>query len=298
MKRTRNKAGVIPYLFILPSFVFVFTFGYFTSGEAIWMSFTNFNTRLGNAATRFVGVANYVGAFQDAYFWKSFGVQAIITVYSLIVGTVMPLLAAELLYFVRRKKIAGVFRMAFVVPMLVPVIVVLMTWRYLYNPSFGFNSILKAVGMASAQQDWLNNAHTALAAVLLVGFPYVSGLAFLVFYGGLANIGAEMQDAATVDGASSLQSVFYIHIPNLVPYISVIGSLTIIASLTGSMGSVLAMTGGGPGSATMIPALYMYKMGFGNGMMGYACAFGVIIFVVVLALTLGQRRLFGTKLGG
>ena len=205
------------------------------------------------------------------------------------------LLAAELLFFIRRKKIANIVKTAFVIPMLVPGIVTTLTWRYLYNNDFGFTTILKAMGLDSLTRNWLNDETTALWCVILVGFPFVSGLYFLIFHAGINNIGMELYEAAVIDGASSLQVVTKVHLPNVVSYINVIFTLSLIGSLS-NFGLVAATTGGGPGNATLTPSLYMYKVAFGNSAdFGYASTMGVALFVIIMIVTLLTRKIFSEK---
>ncbi len=281
-------AKVVPYLFILPSFIFLFLFYYYAVYLAITSSFKDFH--MGYLPT-FIGFANYVKLFKDVVFRASLLNQVIITITSVFNSVFWPLLAAELLFFIRRAKIADGIKLAFVVPMLVPGIVTILTWRYLYNPAYGFNSILDLLSLKSWKHDWLNESTTSLWAIILVGFPYVSGLFFLVFHGGLNGIGPDIHDAAMIDGASNLDIVRHIHLPSILPYLNVVITLSLIGSLSG-FGLVAATTGGGPGYSSMIPALHMYRVAFGDGNMGYASSMGVVIFIIIIVLTLSSRRLF------
>ena len=205
-----------------------------------------------------------------------------------------PLLAAELLFFVRRKRIANVVKTAFVIPMLVPGIVNILTWRYLYNNDFGFNTILKSIGLGSLAHNWLNDPNTALWCIIFIGFPFVSGLYFLIFHAGINNIGMELYEAAIIDGASSFQVITRVHLPNVVPYINVVFTLSLIGSLS-NFGLVAATTGGGPGNATMIPSMLMYQVAFGDSEFGYASSMGVILFIIIMIVTLLTRKIFSKK---
>lgn len=287
----RKKINFTPYLFILPTMVLVFVFSYYAIFDAAITSFTDASIGFRSV---FTGLDNYINLFGDAVFWQSFSNQAILTVVTVFNSIFFPLLAAELLYFIRHRRAAMVVKTSFVVPMLVPGIVTILTWRYLFNNSFGINTLLDAIGLKAWQHNWLNDPMVALWAIIFVGFPFVSGLFFLIFHAGVNNIGAELNEAAIIDGASSLRIVTSIHLPNVLPYIKVVFTLSLIGSLSG-FGLVAATTGGGPGNATMIPAMYMYRVAFGEGNFGYASAMGVILFIVILALTLTSRRLFNTK---
>ena len=178
--------------------------------------------------------------------------------------------------------------------MLIPQIVTILIWKYLYNPNFGFNSILRALGMGGLTHNWLNEKSTALICIILIGFPFISSMYFLIMHTGLNAIGDELYEAAIVDGATSMEVVRYIHLPNIKSYIKVVVTLSLIGSLSG-FGLIAATTGGGPGYSTMIPALQMYKIAFGDGKIGYASALGVVLFIVIILLTLASRKLLGEE---
>jgi len=282
---------IIPYIFIAPTFILIFIFSYYAIFLAVVSSFQDFHIGF---KTIWIGLENYKQLFTDKIFSASLLSQIIFTIFSVFFNIFFPLLAAELLFFIRHEKISKGIRTAFVVPMLVPGIVTILIWRYLYNPSFGINSILKLLGLDSLTRDWMNTPSTALMSVIFVGFPFVSGLYFLVFHSGINSIGQDLHEAAYIDGASSIDIVFRIHLSCLLPYIKVVFSLSLIGSLSG-YGQVAATTAGGPGYSSYIPSYYMYKVAFGDGNMGYASTMGVVIFVLLAVLTLVSRKLIKTE---
>ena len=143
--------------------------------------------------------------------------------------------------------------------------------------------------MSGITHNWLNDPATALFCVVLIGFPFVSGMYFLIIHTGVNMIGEELYEAAIMDGASQWNVVRSIHLPNLRPYIKIVVTLSLVQSLSG-FGLVAATTDGGPGYSTMIPALQMYNVAFGDGKFGYASALGVILFIVIIILTLVLRK--------
>lgn len=282
---------LLPYLFIAPTFIMMAVFSYYAIGRAVVSSFTDSTFGIRSS---WVGWENYIQAFHDDMFRISFRNQVCITLTTVFNSVFFPLMAAELIFFIRRKRMAEFVKTAFVVPMLVPSIVIILMWKYLYNPNFGFNTILKALGLGQYTQNWLNNDSTALISIILIGFPYIAGMYFLIMHTGMNMIGEELYEAAIIDGATPMQVVRFIHVPNLKPYIKTIVTLSMINSLSG-FGNVFATTGGGPGYSTMIPALQMYKIAFGDGKFGYASALGVLLMIAIVVLTLFTRRLFGKE---
>lgn len=283
----------VPYLFIASTFFMLIVFLYLSVGVAFVTSLTD-KVASPMAQTHFVGLQNFKTLLSDEIFWFSFRNQIIISVFAVVNSCFFPLLSALLLYYVRRKKVSRVIKTAFVLPMLVPSIVTILIWKFLYNPNFGFNSILQLLHLGSLTHNWLNDKTTALWCIVLLGFPFVSGMYFLLFHTGINNIDASLYDAAKVDGASSWDIVRYVQLPGVWPYVKVVATLSLISSLSG-FGQVSALTDGGPGFDTMIPALYMYKVAFGDGRQGYSSALGVVLFLVIVILTVITNKLMSIK---
>ena len=282
----RSKFNIAPYLFIAPTFILIFIFSYYAVFNAVTISFTDASIGF---AKSFIGLDNYIKLVNNTVFWTTFRNQGLITLTSVFNNIFFPILAAELLFFIHRSRIANIVKTVFVIPMLVPSIVTILTWRYLYNNTFGFNSLLNAIGLESLTRNWLNDGSVAIWSIIMIGFPFVSGLYFLIFHAGINNIGTDIFEAALIDGANNFQMVTQIHLPNIVPFIKVVFTLTLIGSLSG-FGLVAATTGGGPGNATMIPSMMMYKVAFGEGNFGYASAIGVILLIIIMTLTLLTRK--------
>lgn len=112
----KKKINIVPYLFIAPTFILVFIFSYYAMGDALVLSFMDAKVGFDYSFNSF---GNYIRLFQDVTFWQSFGNQGIMTLMSVFNSVFWPLLAAELLFFIRRKKIANIVKTAFVIPMLV-----------------------------------------------------------------------------------------------------------------------------------------------------------------------------------
>ena len=155
----------VPYLFIAGTFLMLIVFMYFSVGLAFYTSLTD---KMPGRETHFIGLENYKALLSDDMFRMSFRNQAVLSLFAVFNSVFFPLLAALILYHVRHKKLSRIIKTLFVIPMLVPSIVVILIWKYLYNPNFGFNSILKLLHLGSLTQNWLNNADTALMCIILV----------------------------------------------------------------------------------------------------------------------------------
>lgn len=291
MKKTMKKG--LPYLFIAPACITMFVFLYLSVGIAFITALTD-KVASTNVETHFVGLANFKQILSDDIFWRSFKNQFLISIFAVFHSCFYPLLTSILLYFVRRKNVARVVKTAFVLPMLVPSIVTILIWKFLYNPNFGFNSFLQLFHLDNFVHNWLNDPATALVCIIAMGFPFVSGMYFLLFHTGINSIDNSLYDAAMIDGAGTWQIIKNIQLPGVWPYLKVVATLSLISSLSG-FGQVAALTNGGPGYDTMIPALYMYNVAFGDGKQGYSSALGVILFFVIVGLTVIMNKLMSGK---
>jgi ABC-type sugar transport system permease subunit len=176
------------------------------------------------------------------------------------------------------------------VPAVVPGIVAILLWKMIWAPNIGLvNQTLTAVGLGEFQHTWLGEEATALLAIILTGFPWVAIFAFLVYFGGLLAVSSEMFEAAAVDGASPFRRFWSIDLAMLAPQIRLILFFTFIESIQGFAG-ILVLTGGGPGTATYVPALEMYMMISRASEFGYASAIGFTLAAVVGVLVFLRLR--------
>jgi ABC-type sugar transport system permease subunit len=182
-----------------------------------------------------------------------------------------------------------------VLPSIVPGIVAILLWKTIWAPNIGLvNQILQAVGLGQHQHAWLGEDSTALLAVILTGFPWVDIFAFLVFYGGLLTINSEIFDAAAVDGANVVRRFLSIDLPGLRPQIMLVLFFAFIGSIQGFEG-IYVLTGGGPGTATSVPALEMFLKISKTAQFGYASAIGFVLTAVIGVLVFLRFRLMPSQ---
>jgi ABC-type sugar transport system permease subunit len=277
----------LAYAFALPAVVLIALFTYYPAAMAISYSVTNFSLR---NVTQFVGLANYQHILtSDFYFRTGLANMVILTVASILKAVTVPLLVAELVFWLRHHVHQYLFRTLFVLPAVVPGLVFTLLWRQVYDPRTGLlNEVLGAVGLSPWQHAWLGDASTALWAIVAVGFPYVDAFAFLILLGGLLNINAEFFDAAKVDGAGWWARFRHVDVPLLLAQFRILLFFAITGTVQG-FASIFILTQGGPGYATYVPALQMY-FHISDGDFGYASAIGVILFVMIFVATLFVLR--------
>jgi ABC-type sugar transport system permease subunit len=195
-------------------------------------------------------------------------------------GVTVPFIVAELIFNLRNQVSQYTYRVLMILPAVVPGIVHLLLWQFIYDGTHGLlNAILAGIGLPDWQRPWLGDPDTALYAVTFMGFPWVSGVTVLIYLAGLQGISREVIDSAQVDGCTGIRRIFAIDIPLIIG----------IGGLQGWV-SIFVMTAGGPGGASMVPGLWMYNNAFMWNKMGYASAIGMFLFLLIFGLTLFNMK--------
>jgi multiple sugar transport system permease protein len=249
----------------------------------------------------FVGLDNYVHAFQDPIFLRALVNTFIFALVYLPLVTFGGLFLAMLVEAAGRLK--DLFRMIYFFPVVTSVIATAFVWRYLYQPRVGiFNTLLEAVGVPG--QMWLLDPQQALMSIVLFAAWQSIGLNMVWFMAGLSTIDGTYYDAARVDGANRWQSFRYITLPLLRPTFAFVSITSMINALQ-IFGPVYIMTSsgitsgesppGGPSNSTMVIVLYQWLTAFRELNLGYGAAMGVILLLVILVFTLVQFRMYRTK---
>ncbi len=277
----------VAYFLIIPSLTLLIVFSYYPAFSAVFHAFTKWSPGL---STEYIGLENFRKAFSDSYLWVGLANLVILLIAAMLKVTIMPLVAAELVFHLRHEQARYGYRILYVLPMVVPAMVETLLWRMIYNPEIGLiNQTLNLFGLAEWARPWLGSAQTALGAIVFMGFPWVGTIAFLIYYAALMEIPDETIDAAKIDGATGALRIRYIDIPQIAPKIGLMVLLAYIGRMQGFQ-DILVLTGGGPASATYVPALEMYYAAFRFGDFGYASAIAMMLFVVILFFTLIGRR--------
>lgn len=280
----RIRKALPLYLLLAPTFLGLIIFLYYPAVLAIYRSF--FEWDLGLPA-KFIGLDNFVTMFtKDMHFVRSLKNMAYITIWLAFQSTVIPLIVAELIFAVRSPRMKYFFRVGLILPAIIPTVVVYLLWLFIYDGSIGLlNALLEAVGLGAWARPWLGDPKTAIWAIIFSGFPWVNGVAALIMFAGLQAINWEVIEAAALDGASTLQRIFYVDLPLVVGQLK----LNLIRAIIGAIQLfeiIFVMTDGGPIKSTMVPGLWMYKQAFLFHSMGYASAIGVFLFAIILLLTI------------
>jgi raffinose/stachyose/melibiose transport system permease protein len=276
---SRRGPGVprrVAYLYILPALLIFVPVVVVPLAQTAWLSLFRWD---GLREPVWVGLRNYLDLAADSGVIDAFVHAAeLVAFYSwLPVG-----LGLLLVTFLTRRSIRGmtVFRTLLFLPQIVPVVVLAVTWRWIYSSDGLINSTLSAVGLAGLSRLWLADFDTALPALGLVGAWVMYGLCLVLFIAGVQKIPRELYDAARVDGAGILAEFRAVTMPGLRNELVVAVTITTIAGLR-AFDLVYVATKGGPGHATTVPTLVLFQRAFVTGQAGSAAAIAIVLAAVV-----------------
>jgi raffinose/stachyose/melibiose transport system permease protein len=287
-----KKSERILYLFIVPALLVYLFFYIYPMLTGLYYSLTSWD---GMAAHKeFIGIKNYINIFKDQYTLtatkNTLIYTFIVTLFSNIIGLALALMLEE------RLRINKLFRTVFFVPAVLSPVIAAFIWKYMYSPSSGvINSLLSAAGMEALTRDWLGNPNIALASVMIVPLWQWGGNVMIVYLAGLMNIPEEYHESAKIDGASYFLRFIHITLPGLKPAIV----FNIIISTIGSFKTfdfIFILTYGGPGFATEVLTLQIYKYMLYTSRFGYGSAVAVMLTLFIILFTLIELKIL-TKNG-
>ena len=287
----RRRDNWTPYLFVLPYLVVFTLFRLGPSLAGLGISFTRWNLV---GTPRWIGVENHLVLFHDP--------RVVIALRNTVAFTalVVPLLVAlglALALFLNRPYRGRVIgRIAVFTPYVMMSTVVGILWTWLLERDFGLlNSYLAGLGIP--RTPWLISESTALFGLAITTVWWTVGYGMVLFLAGLQDIPAEVYEAASIDGATSLGAFRHITLPFLAPTTFVVFLLSIINSFQ-VFDQAYVMTSGGPGTATLTLVQLLYFIGFQSFKMGYAAAIASLMFVILVVFTLFLTRAFHSGMKG
>lgn len=248
--------------------------------SSFYYSFTDWNGF--RQDYNWVGFDNYAKVFRDNLF-----IGAIKnTLIWMVAAVILPVGGGLSLALLLHEGIWGAnfYKSLFYLPICLSLAVIGQVWIWIYQPNWGLiNTILRDIHLDHLTMAWLANPQTALASVIAAWSWQQIGLAMVIFLAGLTSIPSELTEAAEIDGATYLQSLYHVVIPLLSPATVVIIALSIINSLK-SFDIVYMMTQGGPFHTTDTLAMFMYNESFKKYYMGYGSAIAVVLFLIAMVI--------------
>lgn len=271
----------IQWMFITPTLILLFLFNIFPLFYSLYLSFTDYSAIAG-AEPQWVGFQNFGRLLNDPQMWHYFATTGRFAFLSVGLQTIIGFALALLL----REKFtgSGLITTLILVPMMLSPVVVGFFWKLIFNPSFGIINYLLGYS-AGKGPDWLADSTLALWAVVIVDVWMWSPFVMLLCLSGLNAIPDYLYEAAAIDRASGWFQFWRITLPQVLPLLLIAVLFRTIEAFK-SFDLVMGMTGGGPGAATELVAVNLYRIAFqGQWRTGYASALAYIILVVIIAIS-------------
>jgi len=279
----KNKSA---YLLVMPTILLLALFNYYPAYSAFYHSFTDWKP---GVSTVFVGFEQYIKVFNSHYFWIGIN-NMLFLVVSRALQLLVPMLVAVMIFHLSSERAKYIMRNIFIYPIVVPSIVGLLLWLFIYDPNFGLlNQVLSVVGLESLQHVWLGETKTAMPALAFIGFPWIGAFSLLIFYGGMIGIPKDVYEAGVMDGIGKFRRFWSIELPLLTGQIRMLLVLTFIGTIQ-DFTLVYLTTLGGPFDSTYVPALELYLSATRFNDYGYASAMGIILFLFILIGTIFQMK--------
>jgi raffinose/stachyose/melibiose transport system permease protein len=276
------------WLMIIPAVLFFVLFAFVPMLVAVYYSGLQWN---GIADPKWVGLFNWQHAFASGEAVHAVWLTVELMVLCWVIQTPLSLLLG--IFLAGHQKHRAVFGVFYFVPLLFSAVAIGVTWSYLLNPNFGLvDALLKSLGVGSGNQDWLGNSQIAMFVVcLIISWQFIP-FHSLLYQGGAKQIPASLYEAAKIDGASIFNIFVSITLPQLKYTIITSSVLMLTGSLT-YFDLIYVLTGGGPGTATQVLALDMYKQAFVNQNIGLGSVLAVVLAVAGVVLSILTLRFTG-----
>lgn len=294
-KATRRSfsAKWLFWLAVAPALLIFGIFSLYPVTQVVVYSFTNFSGFTG--AADFVGLNNYIRAFQDEPLHQAIAHTGIYAVFYVGVQLVLAFFIAVLL--AGNLRGVNVYRAIFFVPIIISPVAVVFTWSFMLDPNAGtINTMLRQFGLDALAQDWLGNYDLALYTVIAIDLWRNIGFSIVIFLAGLSTIPQDVVEAARVDGASPWQVLRYITVPMMKPTIG----LALVLAVNGALrafDTVYLLTQGGPGGQTELYMTRTFDEAFVRNQFGYAAALTVFVLVALVGVALIQNKLNANQSG-
>ena len=275
---TRWLQDNMPKIVLAPSFIAVMVFVYGFIAWTAWVSLTRSRLMPRYEIDSFI---QYERLAASPRFETAMTNLYIFGTLFILIAMVLGLLLAILLD--QKIRTEGVIRTIYLYPMALSMIVTGTAWKWILNPELGIEATIKGWGFANFEFNWLVDPDMAIYTVVLAAVWQSSGFVMALFLAGLRSVDEEIIKAAQVDGIPTWRVYSAIIIPSMAPIF--LSAFIVLAHLAiKAFDLVIALTGGGPGYATDLPATYMYAMAFSRGDIGQAASSAMVMMLVVFAI--------------
>jgi glucose/mannose transport system permease protein len=275
---TTLRTPWLPKLVVAPSFALSLFFIY---GLIAWNGYLSVSASRLLPNYEFAGLAQYSALWESDRWWvalKNLGIFG-----GLFIGGGMALGLLLAILLDQKVRAEGALRTIYLYPMALSFIVTGTAWKWILNPGLGVEHLVRQWGFDDFEFDWLVDPDMAIYCIVIAGIWQSAGFVMALFLAGLRGIDESIIKAAQVDGASLPRIYWRIIIPTLRPVF--FSTLMVVSHLAiKSFDLVMALTAGGPGFATDLPATFMYTMAFSRGQIGLGAASATIMLATVAAI--------------
>ena len=286
LKSIKPKGWVVAAYLAVPVALYVFT----VFAPLLAALFYSFFEWKGGPVKTFNGFANYAQLFSDEVFWSSFW-HNIFLVIVCIIGQIGLAFIVVLLINSKVTKLQGIHRTFGFFPSTISAVCIGFIWQMIYDSNRGLlNYFLEKIGRGDLKKVWLNEPGLVM---LLVSIPLIwqfIGYYMVIMLSAISSIDGEVFESAEIDGANGMQKAWYITLPLIKNTMLVCITLCIAGNMK-AFDNIFVMTKGGPGTASMVMAMYGYQISFNQSNMGYGSCISVGIFVLSLLVIGGSQGL-------
>ncbi len=283
-KDRKRKYGAMPYLFVLPGMLLFFLIAILPIFETVILSFTDWDGVRALNSLEFIGVDNYYKIITGQEFFTAIKNNLIWALVSVTVPIWIGLVQAAVIVN-SKVKCKNLFQLLLFLPQILSSIIMSVMWLAIYDPANGLlNGFLQVLGMESWITPWLGNKNTAIWALLIMSVWAGYGFNTVIYCTAIRAVDPSMYEAAIIDGADTLQLFFRITIPSIRKTTTTLILLSLINAFK-VFDIVFQMTKGGPGYYTYVISYYLYQTAFTTNKVGFGCAIGVLMTILVFAVS-------------
>jgi multiple sugar transport system permease protein len=266
--------------FISPWIIGFAVFGLYPLGTSLYYSFCDYDVL--NKPV-FIGTLNYQDMVVDSVFWKALYNTFYFAIFSIPLGLILALLIAVML----NQEVRGrsIFRTAYFLPSIIPLVGVSMIWLWLFNGDFGLvNYALSKIGLTGP--GWLTDEAWVKPTLVISGVWQIGGT-IVIFLAALQDVPRALYESAQIDGASAPVRLLHITVPMISPAIYFNLVIGIIGAMQEFVRPFVMLGGSGPNRSALFYAVNLYQNAFSYLNMGYACAMAWVLFVIIVLITWG-----------
>jgi multiple sugar transport system permease protein len=271
-----------PYLFLAPSFTILLVFLIYPLFWNIYIALHDVSLTTLLKDWEYIGLENFVTLFNDPNFYTSLKVTLMFVGGSVVLQFGVGMLMAIVLN--QHIRGSGVYRAILIIPWTISAVIAAFSFKFILDDNFGIlNYILNQMGIASV--GWLSDPNMVVWSLVIANMWYGTPFTLLFLTAGLLSINPTLYEAARIDGASKIRSLFHITLPLLKPFMII--NLILITMWSVNLFDIqLIMTGGGPLFSSTTASLYMYRQAFEFGLLSKGAAAGIILILINLTVAI------------